>query len=213
MKKPTGMNVTAVCVSGLERTFPEIGINIRTTIVQAFHRLHFFGVQPSHEPWEAVQQVFQFVRLVPQRELCATVPNGSHFMPRGAVRGFVASLCDLQHCEEIISEHEERKQRLYATVARLRLDLFWEMPLVLPAQFIPRVVHVPWMSYCHGTNDKFAVGERTAMRDYLTRVRHLDQIVRFPLVAARVGRTFPHCCTHAADWCLYPCCRWIRRGS
>ena len=48
----------------------------------------------------------------------------------------------------------------FDVVVRMRADLAWEVAPAMPARalLISGHVHFPWMSQCHGYNDKFAVG-------------------------------------------------------
>ena len=50
----------------------------------------------------------------------------------------------------------------FDVVVRMRADLAWEVAPAMPARALLTSghVHFPWMSQCHGYNDKFAVGAR-----------------------------------------------------
>jgi len=80
-------------------------------------------------------------------------------------------MCDLRACHELVQAHEQRVARRFITVARLRLDLAWETPLVMPQQLLPNTVYSSRMNTKAGLNDKWAIGLRYAMSIYLDRVR------------------------------------------
>ena len=52
----------------------------------------------------------------------------------------------------------------FDVVVRMRADLAWEVVPAMPAPALLTSghVHFPWMSHCHGYNDKFAVGTSRA---------------------------------------------------
>lgn len=164
----------AACVTGLERSFPEIGRNVLGSVLQVGRSVEFFGVRPANDSWEAMRRAVHFQTTVLQRP-CTSVSRPVGYYPRWSVAPFVQSLCDLQSCDTIIHEHEVARNSSFASVMRLRLDIYWEMPVRLPLIFDPDTVHVPSMSRCHGFCDKFAVGGRAGMAAYLQRVQYIDR--------------------------------------
>ena len=168
------MGGLAICMTGLERTYPEIAGNIDEAVLRMTPRPRLFGVRPTGH-WPRVQQL-HFEAIEDQRPPCwqpSRIPFGRYY-PLRAVDGFIRELCDLDHCEQMISAYEQRTGSSFEAVARVRLDLFWETPLQMPKAIGPDDVFVPWMSHCMGRCDKFALGGRSGMRKYLTRVRWLD---------------------------------------
>ena len=83
---------------------------------------------------------------------------------------FVQMMCDLNACHTLVKAHEQRVNRPFLTVARLRLDLAWETPLVMPSEVLPNVVYTSRMNAKAGINDKWALGRRATMAAYLERV-------------------------------------------
>ena len=75
-------------------------------------------------------------------------------------------------CEALLRRHEARARRRFGVVARLRLDIVWEVPITLlpssAAQLMQseRTVELPKMNGQSGFNDKFAVGGRQGMAAY-----------------------------------------------
>lgn len=90
---------------------------------------------------------------------------------------FLQALCDLAHCEEMITEYEHsvRGGRPFDAVMRLRADLFWEASASLPTPLRANTVYTPAMDCQAGLNDHLGVGEREVMRKYLTRIRHASR--------------------------------------
>ena len=105
---------------------------------------------------------------------------------------FVQMLCDLQACHTMIQEHERKVGRPFVTVARLRLDLAWETPLIMPEVMHPGVVYTSRMNTKSGLNDKWGVGLRETMRPYLDRVQLIEEATRLynrsaPMIPVRAS--------------------------
>ena len=169
----------------MERSFPEIRINIEYSVLEpaGYSRPVLFGVVPLADQWPTVRRHWKLAAVTHQR-MCvaeAGIPNSSEFVPLDktgtTARLFVLELCDLASCEAMISAYESTERRSeFSAVARLRLDMAWEMVLPLPRHIPPAVVYLPKMGCCYGANDKFAIGGRNAMRLYLTRVTVLAEV-------------------------------------
>jgi len=180
----------AVCVTGLERSFPEFSMNLRASLETllgargADGRLKmplervadWFGVRPASDPWATVRVALPPLRTEAIQTSC-NVPlppwfsayARSHSARHQFAVSFVQSLCDLAVCEAMISREERRRHFDFFLVVRLRLDLAWETALlrVVP---LPNTVHITRMNSKGGFNDKFAYGARVPMRAYLTRM-------------------------------------------
>ena len=163
------MTTTAVCITGLERSYAEIASNIDRVILRVAPRARFFGVRPKGS-WDHV--TLSFDGLAHQTR-CES-PAKNYLYPPRAWSAFIQELCDLKVCEDIISKYEFRKRMQFSAVIRLRLDLFWEAPVHFPTRFHDTDVFVPQMSHCNGVCDKFAFGGRSGMREYLTRIRWVN---------------------------------------
>ena len=176
----------AVCLTGLERSFEEIGGNVREGVYAMLGpNVTFFGVRPANSTWASVHELLH-MHSAPTRGRCwsdavqAKTINWMHCdfrMRAGDCRlSFLQALCDLAQCEDLISsfEQKERGGTPFDAVLRLRADLFWEMRVDLPP-LAPNTVYMPNMDSQSGTNDHLAVGEREAMRKYMTRVRHANR--------------------------------------
>eukprot|EP00966_Prymnesium_polylepis_P302797 6995022-Prymnesium_polylepis.1 len=103
-------------------------------------------------------------------------------------RSFLQMLCDLQHCEAMIRANEQRRGELFATITRLRPDLFWEAAVDAPAVVDNATVYLPALDRQSGVNDHMAFGGRWAMTRYLTRIRH---VLRAPQLAVEAGMRLP----------------------
>lgn len=168
----------AACLTGLERSYPEIAGNLRVSLSSLFGGLHhvgLFGVRPPQDPWHAVHRTMHLKREVLQTSCGIEMPrwytaNGK-FVARVAAN-FVQSLCDLAACDDLLTEQETELGRPYVQVARVRLDIAWEMPLTTDGLLPLRhdAVYVPRMNAKGGICDKFAFGLRAPMRAYLRRV-------------------------------------------
>ena len=79
---------TAVCLTGMERSFAEIGANIREGLARLLgaatlrDEAVFFGVRPAHDPWTEVRALLPFAdaRLETQRRCWSA---GSSVSSRG----------------------------------------------------------------------------------------------------------------------------------
>lgn len=185
----------AICVTGLQRSFPEISGNI-VSVMQLLNAsaggVHLFGVRPANDSWTTAKRLLQPMTIEmqrPCRPASAPTPwfftctRGGHTSRGGhCAANFVQSLCDLKHCERMIRRHESRLHQRFALVTRLRLDVAFEAEPVPPAltgslpvdEETERSVWVPHMNGQRGVNDKFAIGGRAAMASYLRRVELLE---------------------------------------
>ena len=180
-QSPNHDNVTrvAVCILGLERSFHLISRNIEGLLLslRTIGPVHVFGVRPVNDEWRNIFGLLQQKQLVAnatfeqQGEHNLTSPT--LFRPIRSSRSFMIELWDCAHCYTMIQANEAKENRTFQVVARVRPDLFWESFPIWPTSFVPQKVHLPRMSYCHGVNDKFAIGGRLAMATYLSRVYHL----------------------------------------
>jgi hypothetical protein len=171
----------AVCITGAERSFGEIGANVREGVLRMLGtpRVAFFGVKPTEEAWDAVQRLLPLTAMMPQRkcwdaeDLNVTI-RWVHCDLRGRATdcrvSFIQTMCDLATCEGMVSRFEARQGMQFATVTKLRPDVFWEAAVDLPA-VDDNTVFVPRMDAAGGLNDKLAVGGRAAMRAYLSRYK------------------------------------------
>ena len=173
----------AVCLTGMERSFSEIGANVREAVHDVLGTpeasITFFGVQPVNDSWVHINSWLRIDHVEAQTRCSVSVPRwyGCQSHGRGDCRGnFVQELCDLDVCERMIHQQEERQGNLFHTVMRLRPDVFWEARLGFPETLTDDKIIVPFMeSGIGGLNDHVAFGGRTGMRSFLTRVRQLHQ--------------------------------------
>ena len=140
---------TALCATGLERSFSEIGRNVAGALreLNSSGALHIFGVVPANASWSPAV----YSLLSPSR-VAAQTPCHAPAGPRdlkwftctrggGTTRGgrcadtFVQSLCDLQICQKIIHDHELQTGVQFRMVGRLRLDIAYEASIALPSEF------------------------------------------------------------------------------
>ena len=96
----------AVCITGLERSFPEIRHNIQGAVLRpvGYSPPVLFGVRPAADRWPTVLRAWNLADVEVQR-MCvadAAIPNASSFYPfdyksppGSTVRLFVQELCDL----------------------------------------------------------------------------------------------------------------------
>lgn len=137
----------------------------------------FFGVRPANDSWATVR-----TDLPPLLGESIQTPCG---LARAAwfsayaktthqrvtyANSFIQMMCDLKACHGLVKNYERRVGRQFATIARLRLDLAWETPLVMPHVLAPNTVYTSRMNTKTGINDKWAIGRRNAMGAYLDRV-------------------------------------------
>ena len=178
----------AVCVTGLQRSFPEISGNIRRSLEELYDAraqlattVAFFGVRPANDSWHEVREALPPLTNETLQRPCGakspawfSVYARSHSARVGFQRAFVMSLCDMAIClRELVEVYEAHSMggRRFLTLARLRLDLAWEAPLRMPkGGLLPHAVYVPRMNAKAGINDKWALGHRRPMGVYLARV-------------------------------------------
>ena len=192
----------AICITGLQRTYPEIGRNIERVLLHRTDRPYLFGVRPAGM-WPDVKLRFDVVE--DQREpLVRFEEIPFKFFPMRSGAGFVRELSDLAHCEEMIARYEQQVDRSFDLVMRVRLDLFWETMFKLPRTIGGKEVVVPHMSHCSGSNDKFAIGGRAGMHAYLTRVRWLrrnfSRSVNSETYLSITSRVSRYRIQHRDDW-------------
>lgn len=182
----------AVCITGLQRSFPWISGNVRKSLDTLYledeksrrseglgSAAALFGVRPEHDPWDAVRTALPpLTNETLQRSCGYKAPKWfSVYARSGSARvgfesAFIMSLCDMAIClEDLVVPYETRIGRRFRTLARLRLDLAWETALRMPLGGLqPHAIHAPRMNTKAGINDKWAVGLRAPMGAYLSRV-------------------------------------------
>ena len=137
----------AVCITGLERSFPEFSGNLRVSLEtllgarSAYGKLRLpldavadlFGVRPEHDPWGTVRVTLPILRAEAVQTKCGVPVPGwfSAYARTFSAKlqfavSFVQSLCDLAVCEAMLTREEDRRRAAYKSVVRLRLDLAWE---------------------------------------------------------------------------------------
>jgi hypothetical protein len=142
----------ALCVTGLTRSFGEIGPSVRSRVLRflqsmaAASQIDVFGVQPRNDTWAPVFQHLGPFASVEGQEPCrpAGAPLPAFFTcTRGrAVHrldsctvSFVQMQCDLSHCDAMIRRHEsavvakDKSAFEYDYVTWMRLDVVWEVDL------------------------------------------------------------------------------------
>ena len=102
----------AVCVTGEERSFGEIGHNVREALLLMLGpRIGCFGVRPAADAWPLLRKLLPFVVVEEQRrcwsgaQLNWTIQWLRCDMSARAHdcrASFLQQLCDLRHCEAII---------------------------------------------------------------------------------------------------------------
>ena len=192
----------AVCLTGEERSFGEVGGSIQAALLTLSGTVHVFGVEPpGNESWSIIPQLLPMAATETQArcwtEQEANLTYGWMHCDFKARKGdcrlsFLQALCDLAHCERMISAFEQRAGQSFTSILRLRADLYWETFLAVPTPLMPNTVYVPGMDSADGVNDHLAIGERWAMQRYLLRHEHIRS------ARAIVGRRRPHdpsdCC-------------------
>jgi len=193
-----------VCITGLQRSYPEISHNIHYSLSNLYSSWHeqnatiadpefasntartawslessvsFFGVRPANDSWATVRTDLPPLAGESIQTPCGLgrAPWFSAYAKTTTQRvtyafSFVQMMCDLRACHTLVQAHEQRVGRQFLTVARLRLDLAWETPLVMPRPLRPNTVYTSRMNTKAGMNDKWAIGRRKAMAVYLNRV-------------------------------------------
>ena len=207
------MQEHAVCITGLQRSYPEISRNIHYSLSSLYSGWHdsdnrastvaaaslgpetiadaqrskawsldravaFFGVRPANDSWASVRTDLPPLTGESIQTPCGLgrAPWFSAFAKSNHQRvaysfSFVQMMCDLRACHQLVQDDEGRTGRQFATIARLRLDLAWETPLVMPRTLLPNTVYTSRMNTKLGLNDKWAIGRREAMATYLNRVQ------------------------------------------
>lgn len=172
----------AVCLTGMERSFSEIGGNIHAAVYSLLGtpaaQIVFFGVKPANDTWQHIHSWLPLQRVEEQDYCTVPVPRWYGCQAHGRVEcrhNFVQELCDLDVCERMIRRYERRKGRVFDTVMRLRPDVYWEARVSFPPVLGPNTVVMPYMDAGGGVNDHVAFGGRAGMRSFLTRVRQLNQ--------------------------------------
>merc|ERR1719183_1238027 len=58
----------AICLTGLQRSFPEVGGNIKEALgsLLTLDATEIFGVRPATDPWDAIRRLLPLHRVVPQ---------------------------------------------------------------------------------------------------------------------------------------------------
>ena len=185
----------AVVITGLQRSYSEISHNIHFSLSNLYsgwgnrdatngapfdlgQSVAFFGVRPANDSWPVVRTDLPPLMGESIQTPCglARAPWFSAWAKTTTQRvtystSFVQMMCDLRAGHELILAHEKRVGREFETVARLRLDLAWETPLVMPPEIAPNTVYTSRMNTKAGLNDKWALGRRAPMATYLDRVR------------------------------------------
>ena len=203
---PSGL--AAVCLTGLQRSFPEIGNNIAEAVrdLLAPRHIHYFGIKPVNDSWAAIEYVLPMTAVAPQqvcrRPLSPSLTSfySCHSHGRGGNLGgcansMVQELCDLQHCDSLLRGWESARHVSFDVVLRLRADMFWEHKLQLPERMPRATLIVPWQEQNGGWNDHVAVGDRSAMSAYLNRARYLasETILSALFPAASANKTSSRC--------------------
>ena len=147
----TGELRHAVCVTGLEREYPEISRNIDRAIFGLLNRTaaqtvtRVFGVRPPNDNWTHAMGALRFEAVGLQSwSYCypADMPlpfwftcsrNGGTSRMGVCTRSFMQVMCDLEQCERLIATHEAQVGQPFDFVTRIRLDVAWEAELPVPA--------------------------------------------------------------------------------
>ena len=174
----------AVCLTGMERSFSEIGGNIHHAVHSLFGTplasIVFFGVRPVNDSWHHIQSWLPMQQVELQTDCPIPVPRWYGCQAHGRTdcrHNFVQELCDLDVCERMLRRYERRKGETFHTVMRLRPDVFWEARVTFPLTLAPNMVILPYMDSGGGVNDHVAFGGRVGMRSFLTRVQQLNHNV------------------------------------
>ena len=176
----------AVCISGMERSFAEMGDNVRQAVIHFFGtaQITWFGNQPANDDWLTIRRLLPMHVIEPQSQcdgpgtpiLNETVRWLSCDLRGRAVdcrRSFVQMLCDAEHCERMIRAHEVERGQDFETILKIRADAFWETRFDAPSPPEKNTVYVPLSGGGKGVNDNMAYGDRASMERYLTRMRHV----------------------------------------
>ena len=65
----------AVCITGQERSFGEIGANVREGVLRMLGtpRVAFFGVKPVNDPWTGLQKLLPLTTVIAQHKCWAAL--------------------------------------------------------------------------------------------------------------------------------------------
>ena len=176
----------AVCITGLSRSFDEIGANVREGVMTLLWTpaVAFFGVRPPQDAWYQIQRLLPMHAIETQKRCWTdelfnlTTPwMACDMRGRGDCRkSFLQELCDLQHCDAMIRAAEAQAGRQFHVVVRLRPDTFWESRVKMNVHQMKKMtVYVPSAGDLLAVNDHLAVGARDAMGHYLNRIRHVRE--------------------------------------
>ena len=158
---------TAVCVTGLERTFKETHKSIFKNVLHSGKFL-FFGI--ALYDWKIIVYKLNFTRII-QQSPCY-IKTSENFIPKFASKNHQRNMCNQAGCKRIILEHETQNKIVFDRIMYLRPDLYWETTISLP-KCSPYEIHVPAFNHCGGICDKFAIGGRKAMYIYFDRGKHV----------------------------------------
>ena len=172
----------AVCLTGLERSFTEVGNNVREGLLTLLGSPNFtiFGVRPAQDPWGLIHRLLPVDIVELQRKPSCWSKADFNLTTRwmhcdmksrstDCRAGFLTMLCDLSHCEQMIQAHEQASGWRFRTVVRLRPDAFWESRIRMPGQLATNTIYMPEADSQGGVNDHFAFGDRSSMARYLQR--------------------------------------------
>ena len=140
----------AVCLTGEERSFGEVGGSIQAGLRALSGSVHVFGVRPARNgSWAIIPRLLPLVAVEAQ-ERCFTPLEANltigwmhcdfHGRTGDCRLSFLQALCDLARCEAMISAYERRENRNFTSVLRLRADLFWEATLDVPRPLQPNTI-------------------------------------------------------------------------
>jgi hypothetical protein len=190
----------ALCVTGLQRSFAEIGASIRSRVFQFLQatasvvEIRRFGVQPRNDSWENVKRELGPFDTLDLQTSCRppgaplpaffTCTRGSRVHRQDScTASFVQMMCDLRRCDAMMRAFEEAVpgRRPFDFVTWMRLDVVWELDLA-PALPLPAIAanrpHAIWLPQMNsqrgGMCDKFAFGNRRGMSAYLNRFDLID---------------------------------------
>lgn len=193
---PAGLK-HAVCLTGLERDFATIAVNVREFLFRLLGtpdaKVTFFGVQPTNSSWRVISRMLPMHVVEQQSSTCMAYHGVDEqlFLRRRLRRlihcsnrgrhdchgGVAIELCQLAQCESMINAFELKHKWSFDSIHRLRADLSYEVPLRFPWPLGNDTIYVPFMNSGTGVNDQAAFGGRNAMRKYLTRIRYVTHNV------------------------------------
>jgi hypothetical protein len=162
----------AVCITGQLRQFPRTVRVIETGLSDLLSNAFIVGIHPQGKSLGVVAKQIKCELHIPWRYSC-----DGRYRPH-CKDNFVQTLCDARYCLTKIEEKEFQIGRTFKTIARIRPDTLWEIPVRLPS-IRSHEVHVPAMNpgWQNGVNDQFVVGGRAAMTVYLNRISDVAQAI------------------------------------